>query len=613
MTKEVRVRIDTIIDDYVAGGDYNNENANMGVTPNGLLFTVGGVCLNRDNLKRLEEEFGELVDLHKAGGCHIHDLSLGYLTPYCIGLSMAMLINNGMNTGPVPSGPPKHFRTVINHMVNTIGSVCNEVAGAIAFNDIDVYLGAYAYKFYLDKKKQGVPRQIAFQQTREEVRQSIQELIFHLNQTNRYGGQTPFTNITLAMKCPEDMRDQRASIGSKSLDDFYSYHEDGIKVKNSTYGELEHWQQLVCATILDIFIEGDYTGKGFTFPVLTINVTEDFLDDPEIDHIRSRVWRLTAKYGTPFFQNFINGVTSGDKRLDPRDVRSMCCRLSLDLNDLRSHTGGLFGAGDSTGSLQVVTISLPYLAQHCKANDLSFWEELDRWMELIKDEELWKRKVVNEFYDKGFFPMCMANLPRRFDTFFTTIGFVGLWEATCIATNDSFGFASPEGLEFAKGVLHRMKSNVDRFINETGTLFNLEATPAESASYKLAKKALKSFPDIEHQGLKVRPYFTNSHFVPADMQDQLDLVFATQTQLQVIPSGGTVQHFYLDHEIDEKDAEALVRMICDTNLPYFGLNVTYSMCPICGPVQGIHEACPNEHTPEQIEALRKEHPELVEG
>lgn len=771
---EVRIRVDSIVDDYLSGGDFQKENANMGVTPNGLLFTVGGAALAKDYLKRmLEDGHGEIVELHERGGVHIHDLSLGYVSPYCMGASMSNLVNNGINAGPVPSKPPKHFRAVINHMVNVIGSLCNEVAGAIAFNDVDVYLGAYAYKHYLDMKKDGVLKTTAFKLTRKEIKQSLQELIYHLNQTNRWGAQSPFSNITLALTCPDDMRDMQAMIGDKPLGVYYNYIEDGIVVKHNTYGELEHWQRLVADIFFDLFIEGDATGKGPTFPVLTLNMTEEFFTNKELGHIRKKIWRLTAKYGTPFFQNFINGV-SGGKKLNPSDVRSMCplagntmawvkfgdnevccetlerlyqkfglnggyfkanladkwissrmirventgcirvdmanksyvdferrheqpvknrkgekssivvagelrvgqylpfahshlmhhdtffedgywwvriekiaastwtgdtycfvvdsedhlfqlanglvthnCRLSLDLQDIKGHTGGIFGNGDSTGSLQVVTISLPYLAKMVVENIPSrddvkqfFFDTLDRWQELIRDEQLWKRKIVSEYFDQGLFPMCKANLSKGFKTFFCTQGFVGLWECVNIILGVGDGFLSDEGMQFAKDVLAHMKANIDRFTSETGTLFNLEGTPAESASYKLAKKALKEFPDIDHRGLKVRPYFTNSHALPVEYMGDLGMIFGTQSELQVIPSGGTVTHFYLEEQLTEDEIEEAVKIICESPLPYFSLSMVYSMCPICGYVPGRHEHCPNHHTKEQIEALKKTNPEL---
>lgn len=610
----VNLRIDTIVEDYLAGGDYSNENANMGLTPNGLLFTVGGAGLAKENLAALKHNgFGELVRLHNIGGVHIHDLTMGKTAPYCAGLAMSTLIDKGMNLEPCPSEPSKHLRSLVNHIVNTTSCVCNEISGAVAFSDVDVYMGAYAYKFYLDLIKEGVNKRIAFKLTKKEIRQSLQELTFHYNQTNRFGGQSPFTNLTLAFKCPEDLKDREASIGGKPLHTYYDRMEDGVEAKLRTYGELEEWQQLICSTFLDIFIQGDKHGKSFTFPVISINCTPDFFTDPKLATIRKKLWKLTAKFGMPFFQNFINGITSGDKKLDPRDVRSMCCRLSLDLNELRAHTGGLFGAGDSTGSLQVVTLSLPFVAKHCVENNLDFWVVLEEWMELIRDEQLWKRKQVDKSLRKGLLPACKENLPRGFSTFFTTIGFVGLWECVNVLLGYDKGFTTLDGIQLAEDVLNRMKNTVERFSKETGTLFNLESTPAESASYKLARKALKQFPDIDFRGLKSRPYFTNSHTVPAEMQDDLDLVFDTQTKLQIIPSGGTVQHFYLDHEMTEEQVEQYVKAICQTPIPFFGLNVTYSMCPICGVVVGDHEYCPNNHSEADLAELRVMHPELVEN
>lgn len=619
---EVRVNVRTIVDDYLDGGDYQKENANQSVTPNGLLFSVGCAGLNRDYIARMREAgHGELASLHDAGAVHIHDLGLGYCTPYCIGLSMQSLIDNGIPVGAVPAKPPKHFRTVINQMINMIGATCNEVAGAIAYNDIDLYLGAYAYKHYLEMKASGVQKNTAFRLTRREIKQSLQELVFHLNQTNRWGGQSPFSNATLAMSPPEDMVDREAVIGGKPLRDCYSFEEDGINVRHHTYGDLREWQRLVCDILLDLLIEGSAEDGVFTFPVMTINATKEFLYDEEFEGVRKKVYKLTAKYGSPFFQNFNAGV-SGGKRLNPKDVRSMCCRLSLDLEDLRGHTGGLFGNGDSTGSLQVVTVSLPYLAAHavreCGGNLAEarsyFLETLTRVQELIKDQQLWKREVVDEFYKRGFFPHVRANLGQRgFKTFFTTHGFVGVHEAVSILRGDEMGFMDDEGMALACGIEEKMKENVDRFIEETGTLFNLEATPAESAAYKLAKKALKEFPDIYHQGLKKAPYFTNSCHLPVDEQHDLGLIFTTQSKLQTIPSGGTVTHFYIEEDMSAEEVETAVRTVCNTPIPFFSLSMIFSVCPICGRIAGQHEVCPNEHTPEQIEELRAKRPELVEG
>lgn len=620
-SRDVRMRVDGIIDDYMGRGDSATENANMGWGPNGMLMAVGGEGLKRDNLERLRRNgFGELADLHKRGGVHIHDLSLGLNTPYCVGLSFQNLIDNGIpaQAGCASAAPAKYIDTLVNQAVNSIGMVCNEVAGAIAYNNIDLYMGAYAYKEYLDRKAAGMTKPMAFQRTRVKVRKAIRTLLWHLNYNNRFGGQAPFSNITLAVTVPDDMKDTVASVGGKPISEHYDPMSSGITVKKETYGELLEWQRLVADLILDTFIEGDEEGKAFTFPVLTINLTEELFDDP----IRHKIWELTAKFGNPQYQNFINGRTSVNKKLDPADVRSMCCRLSLDLNDLKSHTGGLFGNSDATGSLQNVTLCLPFLAADVKQRfddgeikgvrlfD-AYKSELTRVMEMIRDEQIWKREIVNKRFDQGFYKMTRANLPRGFKTFFTTIGFLGLFEAVQVLATEE-GFLSEDGMNVAEEIMLHMKNEVDRFMKEEdGQLFNLEATPAESASYKLAKKALKEFPEIPHRGLKVRPYFTNSCHLPAEMQDRTDLMFITQSRLQTVPSGGTVTHFYVGEDLKVDEVESIIKGICETPIPFFSLSVIYSMCVKHGRIAGAHEHCPL-CTEADAKEIAMTHPELVE-
>lgn len=618
---EVRIRVDNVVDDYMAYGDVATENANMSWSPNGLLYSVGGEGLKKDTLRRMEEAgFGELAGMHAKGQVHIHDLSLGLYTPYCVGLSLENLIHDGITEGACQSSPAKHLNSLVNHMVNTIGSICNEVAGAIAFNNIDLYLAPYAYKCYLDYKKAGVTQQIAFQLTRRDVKQAMQNFIWHLNFNNRWGGQSPFSNITLAITVPDDMRDRPAIVGGKAIEDHFDYVRDGIVVKHKTYGDLYHWQRLVSDIVLDVYLKGDNAGRSFTFPVLTVNLTKEFFEH----EARHKVWELTAKFGTPQFQNFINGTTSKDKKLDPSDVRSMCCRLNLDVQDLKSHTGGLFGNSDSTGSIQVVTLSLPFIAMEAKKNakaleevpfdrptvEQSFFAELERTMDLARDEQLWKRQIVTEQFKKGFFPMTKANLPRGFDTFFTTIGFIGLFEAVQVLMNDDRGFLTEEGMKLGERIMEYMQDRVHSYIKDTGKLFNLEATPAESASYKLARKALKEHPGVAHRGLKKAPYFTNSCHIPVELQSQLDLVFMSQSNLQVIPSGGTVTHFYCGEDLTPEEVESAVKCICQTPIPFFSLSVIFSVCKVHGRIAGAHEFCPL-CTEATAKKLRETNPELV--
>lgn len=620
--RDVRYRVDGIVDDYMERGESSTENANMGWGPNGLLMATGGEGLKRDNLERLRRAgFGELAALHKRGCVHIHDLSLGVNTPYCVGLSLENLISDGIpgKAGAAASGPAHHINIMLGQMVNVIGMVANEVAGAVAFNNVDLYLAPYAYKAYLDYKADGVSNPTAYKLARKKVRKAVRSFIWNMNNTNRWGGQTPFSNITLALSVPDDMKDRPAMVGEKPIADHYDKMSSGIEVKRTTYGDMYPWQRLVADAFLDTFIGGDYEGNMFTFPVLTVNLTKDLFED----EIRHKVWQLTAKFGNPQFQNFLNGVTSVDKKLDPADVRSMCCRLSLDLDELKSHTGGLFGNSDATGSLQNITMSLPFLAMWVRERwerkefgdrelTQAFKMELSRVIGLIRDEQIWKRKVVEERFDQGFYKMVRCNLPRGFKTFFTTIGFMGLFECVQALTGDDAGFLSEEGMQLAEEIELHMTKEVDRTKKDTGALFNLEATPGESAAIKLARKALKEFPEVPHRGLKSRPYFTNSCHLPAELQDQTDLVFLTQSRLQTIPSGGTVTHFYVGEDLRPDEVEAVVRSICETPIPFFSLSVIFSMCIKHGRIVGYHEYCPL-CTEADAKEIAKTHPELIVG
>lgn len=608
---KVKVRVDNVIEDYMAGGDYAYENANTHIGPSGLLLAVGGRGLRDHNLAMLKEQgFGDLVDMHKKGGVHIHDLSLGVYTPYCGAYSLPILLNEGMSLD-VNCKPSRHFASAINHMVNWIGTVSNAFSGAAAFNSVDTLLAPYAYKCYLDAKSKGCSKNIAFKIAREEIYQNIQSFIYHLNFTTRFGDQAPFSNITLDVTVPDDMKDQIALVGGKPLIEYYDYTKDGIKVNHRTYSELWEWQRLVAEAILDTMIEGDGE-KSFTFPVLTINVTEDLFKHPLMD----RICELTRKFGTPFFSNFINGEV-GRKKPNMSDSRALCCRLNLDLAKIATHTGGTFGGNDGTGSLQVITISLPYHAMRVKS--LPIEQRFDAFKGILKDliediarEQRWKRDVVTERFDKGFFPVSRKQLRHGFDSFFTTVGFIGLFECVQALTGDDEGFLTDSGLDLAEAILIFMDDEVKACSAKHKMLMNVESSPAESAAYKLAKKGLKQFPDMPFRGTKKAPYLTNSHHLPVEYQNQLDLVFKTQTRLQRIPTGGCTQHFTVGEKMTVEDVRNFVWQVCHTTINYFSVNTVFACCPICGYIGGYNETCPNEHTAEQIEELRKTKPWMIE-
>jgi ribonucleoside-triphosphate reductase len=532
-------------------------------------------------------------------------LDVGVVVHNCAGHSLSNLLNDGIDSS-IQSSTAKHFGSAVNHMVNYIGSCANDFAGAQAFNDVDLYLAPFAYKAYLDYKKTGCSRNIAFRLARRDVYQNIQSFIFHLNYNSRWGSQPPFSNVTLSITVPDDMKDQLALIGGKPLKEYYDYTRDGVRVNNHTHADLWEWQRLVAEAFLDTLIEGDAEGKSFTFPVLTLNVTDDFFDHPLVE----KICELTAKFGYPFFQNFINGHSGGHK-IDPGDTRSMCCRLSLDINEVAKHTGGLFGNADNTGSIQVITVCLPFLAMEARKNGLDFWQVLECVMDEIKMEQLWKRQIVEEQFESYFYPLAKQNFKKGFDGFFTTIGFIGLWECVEILTDNEESFLKEDGLELGKNVLTFMREKCDAYMRETGKLFNLEATPAEGATYKLAKKSLKNHPDIPFRGLKKAPYFTNSHHLPVEYQGELDLVFWTQNELQPIPSGGTVQHFTIGEKLSTEETKEVIKTICQTKIPYFSINTVFSFCPICGYLSGYHEECPNYHSKEDLEWLKSVKPWMI--
>lgn len=935
------VRIDAakIVRDYHDKKDIAKENANSDVGPSGLMMTVGSEGLRRYTLQTLKEEgFFEIVDLHHSGAVHIHDLGMGIEAPYCCGNSLPNLLATGMSIG-VSAGPANHLNSAINQMVNFIGTQSNDYSGAQAFNGVDTYLAPYAYKMYLDFKKEGCAPATAFRLARRDVYQAIQNFIFHLNYSTRYGQQKPFSNISLDITIPYDMEDQLALIAGIPVADHFDYTVDGVRVNNTTYGQLWEWQRLVAEAFLDTFNKGDADGRGFTFPVLTLNVVDEFFDHP----LTNKICEFTAKYGIPFFQNFINGV-SGGERTDPKDVRAMCplhpsekimvksskhqrpsvlpisrvytgirqgvtyqvlmngkwedcgaiqvpkknpltitlangvsvrmdgqhlqpmkktkggscitipghdlivgdylpfatesfpdtkcnreagyivgafagdgsyndsgalvfslnntskkvvqtrvvdffeamgyhckvtntkrevfsvyvggntqspatwmqqyipkatardkeftphiyslgaeflegilegwyatdggnrghiytgsekmcedfkdicgvlgkgyvvdmegdtregcygtepiytlkyhsrdnyedffftednmrwfpiskiestsnkesiyycltvdsddrlfqlanglithnCRLSLSLSDISKKTGGLFGASDNTGSIMNITVNLPYIAEETKGLGISaFYTRLHEVMELVREVHQWKRKRVTEALDKGYLSLSKQVLPHKYETFFTTVGFIGEWEAVEILTGDELSLLTPEGITLGKEILQYMVDTTKEWSAKYEALWNLEESPAESASYKLAAKSLKQFPDIKHRGTKKAPYFTNGCNIPAEYQNDISQIIKVRSELQPIPTGGTATHFYVAEKWTAEQVKEFIKTICQTPIPYFSISTVYSICPICGYHVGVHETCPNEHSPAEIAELKRKYPDKV--
>lgn len=596
-----------VIRDYMARADEGagmwNENANSGWGPTGLMLTVASEEFRKEFLRELKSNgFEDVAEWHRTGRVHIHDMGMPVAVPYCCGHSFINLMERGLDSASVSAGPAKHTRSIINQAVNFIASCANEWAGAQAFSDIDVYIAAYAAKYHMEKLKDWengkCTLEYAWELTEAETRQSIQEFIFHLNYSTRYGAQPPFSNVTLALTCPPDLQDRPVMIAGKPL-----VSNDGDEL---AYGNLKVYQDLVAEAFLDEMLKGDFRGRGFTFPVLTINVTNEFFDHP----LRQKVYELTAKYGSPFYQNFINGH-SGDEKLDPQDVRSMCCRLQINQEDIRKKTGGIFGAGDNTGSIIVITINLPWLALQAK-DDVDFFILLEETMNRLREVMRWKRGVVVREYNKGFLPTTKMALDRNFDTFFCTFGMIGLWECIEELMNDKRSFLSFYGMQLAERILVTMREMAVTFSEEDGDLYNVEAVPGESASYKLARKTIRHFGmgEVPYRGNSKAPYFTNGTNIPAEMQDQLDLVLETQTKLQPALSGGTVVHLYTGEKMEAHEVESVVRTMCGTYLPYFSVSTIYSVCPICGYKIGEHEYC--EHTEAEIRAAGFDPAQFVE-
>lgn len=584
---------ESVMRDYRARADEGNglwnENANTGWGPTGMILQVASEEFRKDFLRELGKQgFEDVAEWHKKGLVHVHDMGMPMEVPYCCGHSFQNLMEDGLDSQSVSAGPAKHLNSIINHAVNHIASCANEWAGAQAYSDIDLYLAAYLAKDWMGWIEE---HELGPEKAKEiavrEARQAVQNFIYHLNYSTRYGSQPPFSNITLAITCPEDMKDRPVVIAGEIL--------KGHEGQEVTYGDLWWFQSTIAECFLDVMVKGDHRGRGFTFPVLTINATEEFLTHP----LRFKVYELTAKYGSPFFQNFVNGVSAG-KKLDPADVRAMCCRLNIDKSLIRKHTGGIFGAGDNTGSIIVITISLPYLAVECAQTGKNFYSRLREVMKRLREVMKWKRGVVVEAFNRGFLPTTRMSLKRGFQTFYTTFGFIGLWEAVALLTNDEDSFLTKRGMAHAKLVLHQMVETADEFVEEDGQLYNVEGVPAESASYKLARKAIKTFGSkaVPYRGTVKRPYFTNSTHLPVEIQDRLDLVMETQSQLQAIPSGGTVVHLYTGEVMTAEDVETAVKQMCKTSVPYFSITTVYSVCPICGYKQGIHDFC--EHTEAEI-------------
>ena len=554
------------VDSYMDRVDWRvNENANMDYSYAGLRMHLMG---DQEACYTLNEMPKEMKESHEQGFFHIHDLSQG-LTGYCAGWSLRDLLMEGFNCPgkDAASGPAKRFDTALGQMNNFLGTLQNEWAGAQAFNNVDTYLAPLA-KADRDRfeKKYGPITDDDFY--KDIVKQGMQKFIHNINTTSRWGGQTPFTNLSFDLTCPEHIRDEPVIIGGK-------LHESLI------YGDFDKEMKMINKAFLEVMIQGDHHERMFPFPIPTYNVVEDFPWDSEVGDL---IAKLTAKFGVPYFQNFIS---SG---LNPEDVRSMCCRLQMDLREIQNVTGGLFGAGDLTGSIGVITLNLSKLA-FLAESEMDFLDKVEEYAELAKESLELKRKMLDRNLSMGLYPWTKRYLKNGYKAHFSTIGLNGGHEA-CLNLLGK-GIETSDGIILMQNVLGRLRLKMTQFQEETGHLYNLEATPAEGTGYRLAKIDQKMHPGIIQSG-NGTPYNTNSTALPVGMTEDVLEALEHQNQLQPMYSGGTVFHTMLGEAVT--DTEALKRFIKKaftlTKIPYLSITPTYSNCGEHGHIDGEHFECP---------------------
>ena len=544
-----------IVDSYVKVTDWRvKENSTVTYSVGGLILSNSGAITANYWLSEIYDE--EIGKAHKNADIHIHDLSM--LTGYCAGWSLKQLIQEGLGgvTGRITSAPAKHLSVLCNQMVNFLGIMQNEWAGAQAFSSFDTYLAPFVKADHL---------------TYREVKKCIESFIFGVNIPSRWGTQAPFSNITLDWTVPNDLANLPAIVGGKEQD--------------FTYGDCKEEMDMINRAFIETMIEGDAQGRGFQYPIPTYSITKDFdWSDTENNRL---LFEMTAKYGTPYFSNYINSD------MEPSDVRSMCCRLRLDLRELRKKSGGFFGSGESTGSVGVVTINMPRIAYLSK-NEEEFYERLDKMMDIAARSLHIKRVVISRLLDEGLYPYTKRYL-GSFDNHFSTIGLIGMNEAGLNAKWIRKDLTHPETQKFTKDVLNHMRERLSDYQEEYGDLYNLEATPAESTTYRLAKHDVEQFPDIitaaEDCGT---PYYTNSSHLPVGYTEDVFAALDIKDELQTLYTSGTVFHTFLGEKLpDWKSAAALVRKIAENyKLPYYTMSPTYSICKNHGYISGEQYTCP---------------------
>ena len=548
------VDVSASVNEYLDQSDWRvNANANQGYSLGGLILNVSGKVTANYWLNHVYPP--EIGAVHRDGSLHIHDLDM--LSGYCAGWSLRMLLAEGFNgvPGKVEASPPKHMSSAVGQIVNFLGTLQNEWAGAQAFSSFDTYMAPFVRKDRLSY---------------DEVRQNIQELIFNLNVPSRWGTQTPFTNLTFDWTCPDDLKSQVPVIGGKEMP--------------FTYGELQAEMDLINRAYIEVMTTGDAKGRVFTFPIPTYNITPDF---PWESKNADCLFEMTAKYGLPYFQNFVNS------ELTPNMVRSMCCRLQLDLRELLKRGNGLFGSAEQTGSIGVVTINCTRLGFEYQGDEAGLFKRLDLLLDLGKNSLEIKRKVIQRRMDTGLFPYTRRYL-GTLRNHFSTIGINGINEMIRNFTADREDITTPSGHRLAVKLLDHLRERMVGFQEETGHMYNLEATPAEGTTYRFAREDKKRFPGIIQAGTAEAPYYTNSSQLPVGFTDDPFEALQRQDELQCKYTGGTVLHLYLGEQVSSVEAcKTLVRRSLERfRLPYITVTPTFSICPRHGYLSGEHHYCP---------------------
>ena len=543
-----------LVDNYLQINDWRvKENSTVTYSVGGLILSNSGAITANYWLSEIYDP--EVAEAHRNADLHLHDLSM--LTGYCAGWSLKQLIQEGLGgvVGKITSSPASHLSTLCNQMVNFLGIMQNEWAGAQAFSSFDTYLAPFVKVDNL---------------TQKEVKQCIQSFVYGVNTPSRWGTQAPFSNITLDWTVPRDLVDQPAIVGGRERD--------------FTYGDCQKEMDMVNKAFIEIMIEGDANGRGFQYPIPTYSITRDF-DWSESEN-NKLLFEMTAKYGTPYFSNYINSD------MEPNDVRSMCCRLRLDLRELRKKSGGFFGSGESTGSVGVVTINLPRIA-YLAENEADFYARLDKLMDIAARSLKTKRTVITKLLNAGLYPYTKRYL-GTFDNHFSTIGLIGMNEVGLNANWLRKDLTHPETQAFAKDVLNHMRERLSDYQEMYGDLYNLEATPAESTTYRFAKHDKKHYPDIITANENGTPYYTNSSHLPVGYTEDIFSALDVQDDLQTLYTSGTVFHAFLGEKLpDWKAAAQLVRKIAENyKLPYYTLSPTYSVCKNHGYLSGEVSVCP---------------------